>query len=98
MQKYEREKGWEPRNVYRNDFKEMSIKQKRSETSPELTYAYTEIPTYINLSGIKFEALVNLSAHSDLVTRSFREAHTSSRLTHHRGSCATVDYVLRFLS
>lgn len=44
VQKYRREKVWETRNVYSNNFKETSIKQKRSEINPELTYVYIEIP------------------------------------------------------
>lgn len=67
MQKYRRKKVGGTGNVYSNNFKEMPIKQKRSEINPELTYVYTEIPTYINLNGIKFEVLVNISTHSGLV-------------------------------
>lgn len=63
MQTYRREKVWKTGNVYSNDFQELLIKQKRSEINSELTYVYKEISTYINLSGINFEALVHISTH-----------------------------------
>lgn len=63
MQTYRREKVWKTGNVYSYNFQELLIKQKRSEINSELTYVYIEISTYINLSGIKFEALVHISIH-----------------------------------
>lgn len=63
MQTYRREKVWETGNVYSNDFQDLLIKKKRSGINSELTYVYMEISTYINLSGMKFEALVHISTH-----------------------------------
>lgn len=83
VQKYRREKVWEIGNVYSNNFKEMSTKRKRSKINLELTYVYTEIPTYINLSGIKFEVLVSLSIHSDLVVLPLEKSQMFNSLTHY---------------